>query len=350
MDVLADVLMSYLKRIGTTMAKMVEASGRSSSHVNVFDAIQAIQSCTSPAVNQIHPAQQSQQGQEQQQQPSPPPFAGSTGASHKWQELAAFCFGPNWIQEASGVVRRDSSTGGKAGPSSSKKTGWVAPFREEVPAFPQSSDRCANPHRMTPSVGLSLHMSADSVMHKDEMQSKQLDEIPDSLFEAEWGSASEPNQKKRKASEQETPTNKKAKLEGGDGKDLPRSSSNHSIVTKDNDNNSKLRPTFVPNFLPSYPESSRMGRSVVDVDAANDSKRGEDDYILGVRSSLVDLGQHQYWGTGWDSDKKDDQAPAVPMGRLAAGNSGGSAVVVPLGRASGSRVSRILEGSMDAVH
>jgi hypothetical protein len=85
-----------------------------------------------------------------------------------------------------------------------------------------------------------------------------------------------------------------------------------------------------------------------------------------VRSALVSL-PGSYWGTGRErgggAGTGMTTAPllSVPWGRpdsAAAGDGGGtktataavvsaSAQIVPLGRASGSRVSRILEGSMD---
>jgi len=77
---------------------------------------------------------------------------------------------------------------------------------------------------------------------------------------------------------------------------------------------------------------------------------GTDDSQV-VRSSLVQLGQY-YWGSGWDASTSATSRSklAVPMGRTA--NENPAAVgdpIVPMSRASGSRVSRILEGSMDAI-
>ena len=76
----------------------------------------------------------------------------------------------------------------------------------------------------------------------------------------------------------------------------------------------------------------------------------------GVRSSLARTNQNYYWGSGWDQASK----LAVPMGRRTNANGSGNTNVsggatstaevpiIPVNRASGSRVSRILEGSMDA--
>ena len=72
-----------------------------------------------------------------------------------------------------------------------------------------------------------------------------------------------------------------------------------------------------------------------------------------VRSSLVQLGK--YWGSGWEnnatSSSSSKKQVAVPIGRALRGEADGGKVppaIVPLGRASGSRVSKILEGSMEA--
>mgnify|MGYP005848693895 CR=1 FL=1 len=83
---------------------------------------------------------------------------------------------------------------------------------------------------------------------------------------------------------------------------------------------------------------------------------------FGLRSALVQLGT-TYWGSSWeqnDDSKKAAVANAdvkVPAGRSGSAPASGGAnnassvgPIVPLGRASGSRVSRILEGSMDAAN
>eukprot|EP00536_Pseudo-nitzschia_multiseries_P000415 jgi/Psemu1/321592/estExt_fgenesh1_pg.C_50056 len=73
------------------------------------------------------------------------------------------------------------------------------------------------------------------------------------------------------------------------------------------------------------------------------------DSSQGVRTSLVRLG-NSYWGSGWDQTSSSASAIAVPMGRKMK-DPASTAVedpIVPMSRASGSRVSRVLEGSMDA--
>ena len=147
---------------------------------------------------------------------------------------------------------------------------------------------------------------------------------------------------------------------------------------------------FLPIFFPRYPKASdSMGRTVMDADWVNNketrtfgTKRDKEDKdddtskkknqsksvstdialpanltdpALQVRSALVSLGQH-YWGSGWDEHSSNEEASeaasanltnlVVPQGRTGTDTSI-QPQIVPLGRASGSRVSRILEGSMD---
>jgi len=100
--------------------------------------------------------------------------------------------------------------------------------------------------------------------------------------------------------------------------------------------------------------------------ASNESLAGvstplRDASSRGIQSSLIRLGSNGYWGSGWDkassSSSSSAKALAVPMGRKVVASSasvgpGGRTAtddpIIPMSRASGSRVSRVLEGSMDA--
>jgi len=61
-----------------------------------------------------------------------------------------------------------------------------------------------------------------------------------------------------------------------------------------------------------------------------------------VRSALVELGKQHLWGSGWDTT-----LPLVKPGESSSTATEVNPQIVPLIKASGSRVSRILEGSMD---
>ena len=110
LDVLADVLLNYLDRVGRTLSHLVEASGRTSAHANVLDALLACELEASSAVKRLH--LRDDNGDDV--------FAG-TGAmaaasggasvsaatasrdsnqlSSDWKGLASFLFGPKWIEE-----------------------------------------------------------------------------------------------------------------------------------------------------------------------------------------------------------------------------------------------------------
>jgi Bromodomain associated len=208
-DVLASCLLDYLERIGSAMANNAEASGRSSAYCNIFDAISAVELCTSTAAattkstfipnggltgshldsmdmsssdveigNGIHSNGIDSFGN------------GSNGTS--WKDLASFCFGPNWNKHPplitatidsenrrgnGAFISVHTTAAGKTGPSTlalmngsstaplstengiittnansgtvlSTETGWSAPYPDEVPHFPVVSRKgeVANPH------------------------------------------------------------------------------------------------------------------------------------------------------------------------------------------------------------
>mmetsp|Transcript_5168 Transcript_5168/g.6009 ORF Transcript_5168/g.6009 Transcript_5168/m.6009 type:complete len:384 (+) Transcript_5168:24-1175(+) len=351
LDVLSDVLQHYVAKIGKTMAFLVESSGRPSSHSNVLDAIQAVQMTTAPAayqVNEFSPGEGVANG-------SRTINAMRSQRSAQWQELAVFCFGSQW--EGS-IEIRNSAGGGKVGPSAlTNEAGWKAPFLEEVPPFPKTkSDRVANPHNLKALIALSLH--ADMTALEETITEKRIVDIPHEVF-TEWGkpqiskmpikkddvnnmcsASTDNNLNDDEKTDQERcePARKKQKVE-----DQGSDRFNH-------------RPKYLPDFMPGLPETLHAGRSIVDLPInpdtldtsnSNASMINTEEGTLGVRSSLVELGSSNksqaYWGSGWDI------TPKVPSGRVELDEKI-NATVVPLGRPSHSRVSRILEGSMDAVH
>jgi len=350
LDVLSDVLQHYVAKIGKTMAFLVESSGRPSSHSNVLDAIQAIQMTTAPAAYQMN---ESSSGD------------GDTNGSKTinsmrdqrsapWRDLAVFCFGSEW----EGNVEIIRPGGGKVGPSAvTNEAGWRAPFLEEVPTFPKTkSDGVANPHNMKAHIALSLHADMNFLEETD--TEKKLIDIPDKVF-TEWGTSQILKASITKGGENSTNAasrhnNHKDDEEVDQHEDEP-ARKKQRLEEQDADQRNH-RPSYVPDFMPRLPETLHAGRSIVDLpinaadtsDAANSntSMISTEEGTLGVRSSLVDLESnkpHSYWGSGWDV------APKVPVGRIELDEKT-NATVVPLGRASNSRVSRILEGSMDAAH
>ena len=309
LDVLADVLMNHVERIGKYMSKLVESSGRTSAHTNILDAIEAIRMTTSPVVNQLHHKQQTD---------TDSPYQISSTVT--WEQLASFCFGPTWNQTG-----RVAAAGGGKG-IASEISGWVAPYLEEVLHFPTASDHCANPHPLGPHAGLSLH----NHVVKEQVG---LDQIPDGIFvQKEWGALDEKkiSTMKNDAEAIDGPAVKKAKLE---------STANESNAPK------KPRPSYIPKFLPPYPESFQHAtRTIVETE---DTIASNADDATAIRSSLVDLRGSMYWGA---MDSVSATPAVLPGRRSTQAEEMPTATINPLARASVNRVSKILEGSLDQMN
>jgi hypothetical protein len=293
LDVLADVLLSHIERIGRAMSKLVESSGRTSAHTNILDAMEAIHRTTSVVANQLH-------RRDEEDTAATTTTTTTATATTAWQDLALFCFGPPTATRADAVGGKGVAT----------PAGWIAPFLEDVAPFPLASDACANPHPK----GLSLYSAAEVLTEVTE------DDTPEEAFlQKEWGALAGPTAKKRK-------------VEPGD----------HAATTAAaNVDSPKPRPSHIPKFLPPYPDSSQqMVRSIVET---VDTVAPSTDEPSAVRSSLVDLRDGVYWGA------LDAAAAATPVVQPGLKDDSGipTATINPLARASVSRVSKILEGSMD---
>jgi len=504
LDVLGDVLLSYLAKLGRTLSMAVESSGRTSAHVHVLDAIRAAEACTSPAVHQLHmmnpttgAVTQGADGASKSGNGAATAAIAATGGSgtngdgasassftrlgNTWQDLAVFCFGPDWQQQAIKELQKqkeeeekqkqqqqqeeenqqkdkdpqqhqapasqqqalpaqggggggknllahgmngDSSTAEK---EKEQKYGWDAPYRDEVPEFPLASPTCANPHRLSADVALSLHNFSDGDQDEDGSKSKakkeeervesELQGIPDDAFTTSafsWGELdlsgqSDEESKKRDRDDVtngSTSSNKRARVEnaannketaaaaaknttsdeqekenkGTDATKEASSTKKISFATDQQESKSaqqqQKRPAYIPHFYPPFPQTktSLLGRTIIDAKLSHNTSRTQPSSFashlgagskmsggpsssgdatstpLGVRSSLVKLGQDGgYWGSEWDKNASTASETtgtlAVPFGR------GRTApprpAVEPLTKASGSRVSRILEGSLD---
>lgn len=273
LDVMADVLLEYLSRTGQALSHLVESSRRTSAHVNVLDAFQACQFVTSPAVGRLHlqdPEEEDERianpsdgtavdeklangsgngaanGSASATQASTTVSSSPASASHSstgWKGLAAFVFGPKWLDEkdeeeylmeksiaaanavAAETVAEGSSggtAGGKVFPSSienggvvpgdlnggvgdmntlgggrrRKRQGWDAPFTDKVSLFPRASATCANPHALPSKLGLSSAKATTTIYRKvdidpDEAAEEEreaideLEALPDNAFAPE---------------------------------------------------------------------------------------------------------------------------------------------------------------------
>mmetsp|Transcript_33661 Transcript_33661/g.79387 ORF Transcript_33661/g.79387 Transcript_33661/m.79387 type:complete len:571 (-) Transcript_33661:69-1781(-) len=275
LDVMADVLLQYLTRTGQAMSHLAESSRRTSAHVNVFDAFQACQLVTSPAVGRLHLQEPEEEEQIIQSSSDAAISEGtsqngiansngngglstsnstsinggttqsnnrSSSASHAstgWKGLAAFVFGPKWLEEkdeedylmeqsiaaanaAADTANDEGSSGGPAGgkvfPSSiengdagdqhggvgdisalgggrrRKRRGWDAPYPDGVPLFPRASASCANPHALPAKLtgGLSsgkaagpfrkVDIDAEEAAEDEQEALDELEALPDDVF------------------------------------------------------------------------------------------------------------------------------------------------------------------------
>lgn len=150
---------------------------------------------------------------------------------------------------------------------------------------------------------------------------------------------------------------------------------------------SNRKPAYVPKFMPPFPptqenlehdrqlsisSSKVMGSVLSGVVGTRDKRKHKSMDTAGkpkideVRQSVIILGTSTYWGSGWQDKKTNENDTIFDIG-VASGEGGASSeavtkdstgmpskkpgadtqVVQPLGRASGSRVSKLLEGSMN---
>mmetsp|Transcript_20594 Transcript_20594/g.50573 ORF Transcript_20594/g.50573 Transcript_20594/m.50573 type:complete len:415 (+) Transcript_20594:65-1309(+) len=377
LDVMADVLLNYLHRMGRTLSHLAETNGRTSAHVNLLDALRTCEMEAAPAVQQMH-LRDPNTDDSLYHKPnisSNSQNLTTNANSRDWKGLACFLFGPKWLEEdekPAEQVAQASAGGGKQFPKaaeSNKARGWQAPYPDEIPHFPQASETCANPHPLDAKQILSLHSGEadDGKLQTAGDEEATLQGIPDDAFiESSWGSMASKKRKKLEdedvvmadADKEQSPASKKTKLNEGNA-DAAKAEENAETEKKD-ENEPKEEETketteeepdshpHVPSFYPQPPSFIGSGPEgsikVLDVDAIAEGSAPEDkvEYSHQVRSSLVQLGS--YWGSGWDAEPNTKLA--VPVGRVEAQPVSSS--IVPLGRASGSRVSRILEGSLDA--
>lgn len=311
------------------------------------------------------------------------------------------------IQSAGGKVgpststaNENSNTVGTGGSSSiannallatdsSPETGWNAPFPDEIPHFPvcSSQNRVANPHVFESSKEMSFHRldttvdvsaAEGAVGDPEDLGTDALSNIPDSAFQSsDWGSypattrpldgleetpLADENKRKMDANdntvdEDERPAKKARFTEEGLS---TAESAMHRL--------SKRRPSlpmYVPTFYPPFPVHQDGRVAVVEENSVPSSlsesmipssslqSAGTEDTVdlsRSVRSALVSTFKNtnasSYWGSSWATTKTKGESIHVPAGRPSAMEAA-SASIVPITRASGSRVSRILEGSMD---
>ena len=253
------------------------------------------------------------------------------------------------------------------------------------------------------SVYRKVDVDADEADEDEQEALNELEALSDKVFLPEtiedsgldasgWGSIDGKNKRTREQAAQ----NPEGKDEDGDVEMQPSSAKKikfqEGSKSGDGKKSSKVSPEepeeddflYVPSFYPRPPSTKVVvddRRTVVDgkddrqqrllqqqrtqeqqeqqVFASSESLEGmsttlRDASSRGIQSSLIRLGSNGYWGSGWDKASSSTNRLAVPMGRkiVTPSTPGGKVApedpIVPMSRASGSRVSRVLEGSMDA--
>jgi Bromodomain associated len=296
-------------------------------------------------------------------------------------------------------------------PSLAAEAGWNAPYPDEIEHFPVVTKRgqVANPHPFPePKLhrrDISVQESSSHMTLTDgneaEKTNEVLSNIPDSVYRNQtvWGDVTESKQSSVSTGEKrplepmqddetKPPPTKKVKLMEGSS-----TAQEHIDPLFD----ALLLPTFYPPIPKPHNDDNRI--IVTDGKISTDSKKSlssskstvarvadkisnewdhNDPTRLLVRSALVgrNLGNSSsrnvtsslFWGSSWSTIANRTIDLVVPAGRPSSvtglgtsateGSSSGAAStatntaltapsIVPIGRASGSRVSRILEGSMD---
>jgi hypothetical protein len=117
---------------------------------------------------------------------------------------------------------------------------------------------------------------------------------------------------------------------------------------------------YIPYYFPAYPKATatiartiqeaadtRHKTPLLSKDPKQTSIKAQNvmDPALKVRSALISLDKNDYWGSAWQETTHTDNV-VVPPGRPERTPTV-QLVIEPLAKASGSRVSKILEGSME---
>ncbi|GAX19842.1 hypothetical protein FisN_11Lh286 [Fistulifera solaris] len=341
LDVLGDILLEFLNRLGQSIGYTVEASGRSSAHVHVLDALRAVEFCTTTAVTQIHFSPRHKDDHLVVTNTT-------TTRDTSWKGLATFLLGPDWMQEENNVQRSSERTGGggggKVGPRSTAHAGWHAPYPEEIPYFPIVANPAliANPHSLQPkeelqTIVIEQKTKKYGVMSEVSETIPVSDNLPETLFQTTWGSLLHPheNQKRKRENETEESVSKKVKL-----------TDNTIKASKVLDLPPQHYDYYLPSYYPPLPRTATPARTIV-VEAPSAAQNPVTATNLhGVRSSLVQWNNKE-WGTIAEEEGRGVGGVEGPTVTAGMEDVPVQPHIVPLGRASGSRVSRILEGSME---
>ena len=361
LTVLQDALTHYLERVGRVIGNNVENGGRSSSHVNVLDAIRAVEDCS--FIGGVNLGNGNGLGHAGQY------TSGSTG---DWGDLARFLYGAEFDLDS--AVNEPARNGNMERDPKDDVGGWNAPLDDydSIPLFPvhvvghksitqniladdgntkpsaekegtgTSKTGSKSDGRTTPTISTASAPPTPNVTGDDKKSDKET-----------AASKAKPTAKRKREDDSSEPSIKRSTTNGNDAADTKMNRNN-----EDASNNSTSLPPYIPNFLPPFPPKHTYKKSTRPVSAPVEAFQAE--Y---VRSSLVQLGQ-SYWGamapeedTNGNGKRGEDRNLSVKVKTAPVDVSGANGglgprievkqAVKPVIRASKARVSRILEGSMD---
>ena len=342
LDVMGDALLTFLERLGGYISESAEVSGRSSSHVNILDALQGIE-CISGDILSKEAALESTL--EIQSEGVSNTVNGVNGVL---EALATFGYGPNWRMR--------------------EENGWNAPYLDMIPSYPLLRQRQDKGHKATQytqytqctqykaledEACVSVSVNKTSKNNAQERLDQALTSIPDAF----WGDqpCQGANEEDRQEEEAFIPPT------------MTTMTTKRRKVSHDHE-------TYVPSFLPPFPPfytyqqfassgvlTLTQQRCVTDTNIMDSS--------VNVRRSLVQLHHTSYQDNtdinndddinndgdinnddDINNDVTEDNQIVVPLGVVNGdASSKDKHSVTALSKASGSRIPRILEGSMDTV-
>jgi len=349
LDVMGDALITFLERLGGYIAESAECAGRSSSHCNVLDGLQAVE-CMSGNIISTETSFGNKSSNSY--------AMGANGNNYDnqtaWEALAAFGYGPSWRQKHDAVTAPNSTTNNNNDDENAH--GWNAPYLDVIPNYPlrRDGDWKSTHYKALEEEACATSHDKNDKKDKDETSQraeKRLNNVLNSMPDVFWGSEipMKEDQDKKEKEEVSTPPTKRVKLS------IPNEIKHPSTSTAE-------RPAYLPSFLPSFPPfytyqhpSSQAKHPTQQQRYLQTGSSNTIDSSTNVRRSLVQLYQSSHDAstnqTGNNEVTTENHSLVVPSGvdGDASKEKGNGTAVTALTKASGSRIPRILEGSMDTV-
>jgi len=327
LDVLSDALIDFLEKVGNTISYNVEMSNRPSSHVNILDALEAIE-LVFQQKNYI---------------------MKDSSSFTTWESLAEFAFGSQWYKEGKMREKQEREDGKSLTDTETPKITpeeeqqrWYAPYLDVVPYYPIVQKRGGR----IPISLVAEEISTDNQEKLDEKAKEAeskihaaLQAIPDDYY---WG-----------APPSVTPplgtTNSDVTASGEDHR------SNKQLEKAENN----IYPWFLPPLPPAFTYKGGLQdtskslieqRDTVLHTTTSTNSHQDEQWINTVRSSLVKMeGEEEdlYW-SGPRKRSRIENTPSVPKGWIPTSGTATTSTPQLLLRPSSNRANRILEGSMDA--